>query len=622
MDQRADLIDAKARSIKELLANREYGLDYYQRDYRWGERQLQELLEDLTKRFLGDYQPDHTRRAVASYSPYFLGSIVVSRREGTHYLIDGQQRLTTLTLLLIHLLHLADEAQAPQIAPLISSVHFGERRFNLFVPDRVRCLEALYEDLPFDPTGEPDGVINLYARYRDIVERWPELFPSETADDVLPYFVDWLLEKVTLVEIVTTDDDMAYEIFETMNDRGLSLTPTEMLKGYLLSKVSPATAVGAETRWQTEMSRLGQADKNADADFFKSWFRGSFAETIRDRRRDAVPEDFDLIGTQFHRWVRDHHADLGLNAPDDYERFLSRDLSRMVQHYLVIHHATMALTPDLEEVRYNHVLGVPLQATLLLAPVLPDDPDEVVRQKMRLVATYLDISFAGRFLNSRNYGYSPMHYNLFTQVVRPTRGKSPDELRATLGSLLAEQLDETPIVEGARRYYLQGRNGSQVKYLLARLTAFVDQQSDRTQTPGFDGYMDRVYEIEHVWANRYDRHLDQFNSEDAFSRVRNRIGALLLLPKDFNASFQDAPFEEKYDPYFGQNLLAQTLHANCYSNQSRFLAFKERSGLPFKAYPNGFTERSIEERQELYAQLCGRIWDPARLDEVLNGSEN
>lgn len=129
-------IDAKARSLRELLQNRRYGLDFYQREYRWGERQIAELLEDLTKRFLGDYQESHSRKDVASYSPYFLGSIVVSQRGDTRFLIDGQQRLTSLTLLLIHLHHSLEAGEAAQIAPLISSVHYGEHSFNLDVPEQ------------------------------------------------------------------------------------------------------------------------------------------------------------------------------------------------------------------------------------------------------------------------------------------------------------------------------------------------------------------------------------------------------------------------------------------------------------------------------------------------------
>ena len=74
---------------------------------------------------------------------------------------------------------------------------------------------------------------NIIGRYPDI----DESFPEELRDDVLAYFVDWLIESVHFVEITAYSDGDAYTIFETMNDRGLSLTPADMLKGYLLANI-------------------------------------------------------------------------------------------------------------------------------------------------------------------------------------------------------------------------------------------------------------------------------------------------------------------------------------------------------------------------------------------------
>ncbi|MCY3953507.1 MAG: DUF262 domain-containing protein, partial [bacterium] len=94
-------IVGSARSVSQLLSNTRYGLDFYQREYRWAEAQVADLLDDLTDRFLDEYESSHERPAVASYRPYFLGPIVTAQRDGVRYLVDGQQRITTLTLLLI-----------------------------------------------------------------------------------------------------------------------------------------------------------------------------------------------------------------------------------------------------------------------------------------------------------------------------------------------------------------------------------------------------------------------------------------------------------------------------------------------------------------------------------------
>ena len=101
----AKTIDGYARTVSQLLDKSKYSIDFYQREYRWQERQIRELIDDLTGKFLDYFEPGHSREQVESYGHYFLGSIVISHKRGRRFIVDGQQRLTTLTLLLIHLHH-------------------------------------------------------------------------------------------------------------------------------------------------------------------------------------------------------------------------------------------------------------------------------------------------------------------------------------------------------------------------------------------------------------------------------------------------------------------------------------------------------------------------------------
>ena len=107
-----DRIDGKPRTVRELFTSRKYSVDYYQREYAWTQANVIELLEDLSGRFLDSWDESHEREDTLAYRPYFLGPIVTNNRGGTLFLVDGQQRLTTLTLLLIYLLHL-QEGRSP-----------------------------------------------------------------------------------------------------------------------------------------------------------------------------------------------------------------------------------------------------------------------------------------------------------------------------------------------------------------------------------------------------------------------------------------------------------------------------------------------------------------------------
>ena len=303
-------IDGNGRTVRDLLAGRKYSIDYYQREYKWQRKQVAELLEDLASKFLESHDDGNERSAVAEYRYYFLGSIIISDKGTKKFIIDGQQRLTTLTLLLIFLHHqLGDPEQKGQIADLIFSQKFGKRSFNLDIDERTACMEALYKGEEFPDPDSSESITNILARYGDI----EELFPNKLRDGALPYFVDWLVENVQLVEITAYSDSDAYTIFETMNDRGLSLTPTDMLKGYLLANITDVEKrTHASMVWQNRVQVLSEIGKDEDADGIKSWLRSQFADDIRERKRGATPRDFDLIGTEFHRWVRDHEDRIAL----------------------------------------------------------------------------------------------------------------------------------------------------------------------------------------------------------------------------------------------------------------------------------------------------------------------
>ena len=193
------IINSETKTVRELLTNR-YTLDYYQREYNWRKEQIAELLDDLTNKFFENHKQTHDYEAVDNYSHYFLGSIVISKKAKTNErsIVDGQQRLTTLTLLLINLYQISDNsADKSYIVDLISSKESGKISFNMDVPEWSHCLRALYEGKSFDDSNEPESIRNIVACSDYIKGN----FSPELQGQTLPYFLDWLLDKVYLVEI-------------------------------------------------------------------------------------------------------------------------------------------------------------------------------------------------------------------------------------------------------------------------------------------------------------------------------------------------------------------------------------------------------------------------------------
>ena len=147
----------------------------------------------------------------------------------------------------------------------------------------------------------------MVERYEDISES----FPEELSTEALPYFLDWFVRNVVIVKITAYSDENAYTIFETMNDRGLNLSPTEMLKGYVLSRVSDTKQrTELNDLWKEQIIILHKYGETADLGFFQSWFRGKYAESIRPGKAGSEDKDFELIGSRFHNWFKDNHKKL------------------------------------------------------------------------------------------------------------------------------------------------------------------------------------------------------------------------------------------------------------------------------------------------------------------------
>jgi len=606
--QQSREIDGDGRTVRALLANRKYSIDYYQREYKWQRKQLAELIDDLCQKFEESYEANHERIAVKDYGHYFLGSIIISDKDGEKFIIDGQQRLTTLTLLLIFIRHhLADETSKGQLSDLIYSVSFGQPSFNLNVPERTACMGALFAGDEYIVVDEQESITNILARFGDL----SECFPGHLLSDALPFFADWLIENVHLVEITAYSDGDAYTIFETMNDRGLSLTPADMLKGYLLANISDAAErTRASAVWKQRVAALMDLGKDEEADGIKSWLRSQYADSIRERKRNAAPRDFDLIGTEFHRWVRDHEKAIGLGKSSDFLGFIERNFVFYSKWYERLRTAANSLTTDLESVYYNAEQNFTLQYPVLLAPVVIGDSDEVSLRKVKVTASYLDILIHRRIWNYRAVDYSSMQYAMFL-VMKEIRGKSIDALVEVLQAKLVEE----PTFSTNQSFRLHGMNGRTLHRILARITEYIEVRSgyashyvDYAKRGGKNGY-----EIEHIWADHAELHEEEFGHPTEFAEYRNRVGDLVLLPKPFNASFGDMEYHKKMPKYFGQNLLAGSLSPSAYQNNPGFKRFLDESGLPFRAHPE-FKKSDLDERQDLYTQLAELVWSPTRLE--------
>ena len=222
--------------------------------------------------------------------------------------------MTSLTLLLIYLNNLQkenvkDEDLLVPLDDMIYSKAFSKKSFNIEVADRETCMQKKKKkDENYVPMNE--SAKNMLDRYEDI----ENLFPDELKEEALPYFINWLIEKVLLLEIDTPSDDEAHTIFLTMNDRGLSLNSAEMMKAFIIQQVAEADRIDVNRKWQDNINRIKEASSydtsgmvnTQDVEFISIWLRAKYANSMRETKRGAKDEDYELLGDKFHTWVRNN----------------------------------------------------------------------------------------------------------------------------------------------------------------------------------------------------------------------------------------------------------------------------------------------------------------------------
>lgn len=242
----------------------EYVIPPYQRPYAWTIDQASELFEDLHSFY--QYEPDEE---------YFLGSIVLIKEENKPHseVIDGQQRLTTLTILLAVL---SNKLQGDDRKALLQYILEPGNKFEkleskprLTVRSRDRDFFASYvQGLKFDELFAMDEKA-LENESRLNIKRNSQLLDKyvseKLGDDVeqIESFTAFLLRKCYLVAVSTPNQKSAFRIFSVMNSRGLDLQPTDIIKADTIGMVElEAQREKYNERWEEMEVELGRSRFN------------------------------------------------------------------------------------------------------------------------------------------------------------------------------------------------------------------------------------------------------------------------------------------------------------------------------------------------------------------------
>ena len=264
----------------------DYSIPSYQRPYAWTEVQAGELFSDLVDFFTKE--KDDT---------YFLGSIVLIKDEGKPHseVIDGQQRLTTLTILLAALTtqfsgelrtdfenYLREPGRASQGLKPKPRLSLRERDRQFFA-DHVQGLK-LPKLLALDPAQlENESQRNIRRNAEVMLQRLKASF----GDDIerLCEFGAFLVQRCFLVAVSTPSQQSAFRVFSVLNSRGLDLLPTDIIKSDVIGSIKPMRQEAFTEVWEELEVETGR-------DGFAEVFGHIRMIYAREKARKALLEEF------------------------------------------------------------------------------------------------------------------------------------------------------------------------------------------------------------------------------------------------------------------------------------------------------------------------------------------
>jgi hypothetical protein len=255
-------LTAKEQSLAKIFSDDYvFTIPGYQRPYAWGQDQAQELLDDLIGALVT------APAQLGEAAPYFLGSIVLIKGEASSEatVVDGQQRLTTLTLLLSAIrATVQDPAVQIGITKRIYEqgdvVSATQARYRLSLRDRDRDFFRGYvqhenglQSLMQLSTLLPDAQARLRANAQLFMDGLAKLQQAE-----LVRLVQFIITRCYLVTVATPDLDSAYRIFGVLNSRGLDLSATDILKAEIIGGIEPSLREAYTKKWEDEEEDLGR----------------------------------------------------------------------------------------------------------------------------------------------------------------------------------------------------------------------------------------------------------------------------------------------------------------------------------------------------------------------------
>lgn len=608
-------ISPDKQSVMSCLSKKSYFVDFYQREYVWSKNTVDILLRDIFYAFEISYNEhkdeELTQEVLDQYNWYYMNVFITNKVNGKVYIVDGQQRLSTLTLIATKLYHIVEDTNLKE---LLKECIFAKDMFkgNIFCLDndkRKDVMESILNGEEYTAPIKNKTEETLLARYKDI----NTYIDNKGMDEQkLRAFCMYFLKKLVLVELSVEKDDTPM-VFEVINDRGEALKPFEILKGKMVGLLSKSDTQAYSEKWD---NALGQLPEKQDA-FFGDYLKSRFVKTSNTKLESS-------LSNSYHRYIFDVNeiaSELSFRRTDsqhikNIKNFIDDDLT----YYAGLYAKIRSNNNDFLKYDYE-VNDLSMQYQNILAACKINDPQE--DEKIFSLAKEMDRFWMLLILNSvydsnefQNKCYK-LSQQLKTAVISEYRSLFDEILLETIKEKKSKTGDVSLLEYGtfSRKGY-SNMNTRALRYFLARIEQYICKETNvemQNSVLNISKMYGRKtgYHIEHILSHN-DTNKAYFDSEEEFEEKRNYIGGLLLLRGLDNISSGNEEYEEKLKTYSNGLVWGHTLCQDFYHSNLNFTAFNDKLqkkyGVSFKPYDK-FDKTALEERTQLLYQLVKIIWE-------------
>lgn len=588
----SQLFDKDQLNIKGLF-NNFYDVPDYQREYVWKTTNVLALLNDIYSAFKDTEQ-----------NAYFIGTIVIATNHQNSSLevIDGQQRLTTIFLLIsifsqipsniqdtLHKLILDKDLDSLGQNSIRYRLHLNYEKAQSFIEIINSHPENLINTLHKEYGRKlPETINNLYNAYQQINDFLNEHFSSF---EELKMFIAYTLNKVFVLQI-TTDINRALQIFETINERGVGLNPLDLIKNRLFCHIDKKDFKPLKDKWQN-IFKLFRKNETHKLRFFRYFLMANFPEQIDSSiYKNGILRTDDIFNftSKLDNINNPHNFLDNLNqAASDYNGFLEGKLNGEGN----------------DQLQNINTLNGGLSTYIIALLAAKNLPRPILKHFIKQVESFMFFYIIpGNNTNALERDCA----NWARQLYHLTKIQNEEEQIVAYNKFITDALinPTQQKMDNFDDYFKRlqmGKNRTRTRYILNKISLYVQEKWNGSKAP--NDWFSRL-DIEHILPNHPKEELKEAFGAEIYEDYKNRLGNLTLLEGPLNRSLGNDFFEIKKQTYeasncvFTKSIVGLAITTGATSQHGQF----------FQSLPhwNTWTKQSIEQRQELLLKLTKEVW--------------